>query len=368
MRFEETLNVIKENTTFDNSKKILRKENNDREEKNYLKEILSKIKDVKTKELIFAKFDSGDIISVLYGIKPACSLDRSEVELIRNNLILSDDFVAEGNVLFNKHLVVEVAKNNPDYFNETGLDAEKIINFYFSKENQGKSNVQIGLLLGYPKKACEDYQRFNGKWKTLDDLGKIIPYNTADWRLCQTLADVITEHQNNNWGGDSEESPIIPPHLREDLKHLLYKYLPKNIADVSWERYQGKKIQIGGWKGVVWMEWNSNLEGEEKKEKYRSLFNNKAFQLAIEGELNILCKELINEKIAISISENDLIEIKNLALEIKYKYSNIQRGNISLESLLSVDYNSINRQPINSADDLIQYLKMLKDAYENDSK
>lgn len=331
----------------------------------YLEEILKNTKSPETKELLLDSADGKAAQAVLYGLKPACWLNQDSADLIKGNIILDGDFDLRGNVLFNRHLVVEVIKSNPEYFQNQMMDADSIIDDYFnSGKDEGQVSIQFGLLMGFPKKECEFYRKYNGKTKDLPalEIDNIIPKDSADLELCRSLS--IKQSEYFKISKNNGDHPFLPPDIAEKVKYLLYKYLSKETADLSWERYQGKFINA---EGIFWIEKQSTPEGEEIKKKYRSAFGNENYKMAVEKELDKLCSELVNNSVKKTLNEKNIVEIKSLAKEIKSKYSNNTRA-IKLSSLLSNNFNTINSQPISSADDLIQYLKMQKETYKKETK
>lgn len=366
MRFEFSQAKNAENNEGSGKLKL---ESFDNKDKNYLSKILDQIKSPDVKELILDNSESGNIQAVIFGIKPSCLLNEKEASLIADNLPPESGLSAVSGVLFNKYLIEEVARNNPDYFNYSELKAEKIIEDIFVKGDGMKNAVQFGLLLGFPKQAAEDFQRMNGKAKSLFNLikDKIIPPNSPDWNLLKGLEDEERKFINENYENIGE-CPMRPKHIFEDVKYLFYKYLPKDIADISWEFYQGKAVKIGG---IYWMEWTQSMEGEKLKKKYKEVFENPIFKNNVEQEKDNLCIELVNEKVKGTLNKENVIEIKKLSKKLRSEYSRVYqleiiqgtRDSLHLRECLGYSFNPINGKPINSAQDLIEYLKMQIEVY-----
>jgi len=180
-------------------------------------------------------------------------------------------FIVNEEGIFNKRLIQETVNNNPEYFQEAEeLDVEEIIERYFINSNKiatsGKElpNIQMGLLLGYPKKAVEDFERL-AKGKNLANMLEIVPRGGNDWALLQKLinsgmndddGDMKKKFRSGECDGEYE---IYHPETYEQAKELFYKYLPAEIAELSWKNYQCKMVYASG---VYWKESTTSKEGE----------------------------------------------------------------------------------------------------------
>lgn len=333
----------------------------------YFRDLLNKTNNPEVRELILDDSESGNIQAVLLGIKPACYVGKPEYALqIKKELQLNDDFFVKEDIIFNKHLVIEIVKNNPEYFSDTELDAEKIIDRFMIHCDRSKESNDVipeGLLLGFPKQAAEDFVRFDQKdtVRSCHALEEIIPKDSADWQLLQKLIKEESDHINKTYG-ENGEHPMRPPHLYAQVKELFYKYLPKELADISWDHYQGRFVKIGG---VYWMEWRSSSESDQLKKKYASVLENQDHKNIINDEIQKLCRDLVNEDVRNTLDENNLFYISNLARKIKDKYSKRERA-LTLKYLLGAKFNSRNGNPIKSARDLASYLEQLEEEYKKE--
>lgn len=304
--------------------------------------VLKKINDSKDKIFLLESIDGMLMQGVLCGLRPSCLLESGDgVDLAKR--ISGDNLIVKENVLLNKKLVDDVIKNNQDYFQYENLSVDEVINIYFN--NIKEMPIQVGLLLGFPKKSCEDFARFSGV-KNLNSLREMIPSASPDLELCNSLINAIDSHMDATVGLDGEFT-IIPPERAVQIKELLYKYLPEEEAKLSWDKYQGKRINIGA---LAWMEWSSQPEGEKIKEKYRAFEEKKTED--IEEKTEDICLGAINKNVLETLNNEDFKEIHGLILAIKKITHTYQF------SRLAAKFNAFTGSPINSAVELKEYLKM----------